>query len=165
MKPQFDNSYEKHCHEVVTVQKGQNSIGIRRRHLFAFLLAVLGAPIGAILCSVGYTGVIMLLETVAVPPLRSPSNYGQFGFLVVYFGFVGLFYGASFGLIPYTRFFLWFPFFILISGFAITGEIATDFDVTEVTCAAMIIVGIAIIAFAAATSFYLQRSHIEEGSE
>ncbi len=80
MKPQFDNSYEKHCHEVVTVQKGQNSSGIRRRHLFAFLLAVLGAPIGAILCSVGYTGVIMLLETVAVPPLRSLPITGNLAF-------------------------------------------------------------------------------------
>lgn len=157
MNALFGNPYEPQRQEDVVVQHGQNPAGIRRRHLAAFLLAVLGAPIGAIFCSVGYTGVIMLLETVAVPPLRSPSNYGQFGFLVVYFGFVGMFYGASFGLIPYTRFFLWFPFFLLISGFAITGEIATDFDVTEVTSAAMIVVGVAIIVLAAVTSFCMHR--------
>jgi hypothetical protein len=133
--------------------------------LAAFLLAALGAPIGAMLCSVGYTGIIILLETAFVPPLRSHPNYGQFGFLVIYFGFVGLLYGASFGLIPYTRFPLWFPFFLMISYGAISGEIASNFDVTEVACIAMIVIGIVIVSLAAATSFFMQRLSVKEGSK
>lgn len=157
MNALFDNPYEPHREDDVVVKQRQHLPGSRGRHLTAFLLAAIGAPIGAILCSVGYFGIIIILETAFVPPLHSPANYGQFGFLLVLFGFFGLLYGASFGLIPYTRFFLWVPSFLLISYLAISGEIATNFDVTEVTCTAMIILGIIIVALAAATSFFLQR--------
>jgi hypothetical protein len=157
MNALFGNPYEPRCEGDAAPQQRQQIANGRGRHWFAFLLAAIGAPIGAILCSVGYFGIIIMLETAFVPPLHSPANYGQFGFLLVLFGFFGLLYGASFGLIPYTRFFLWVPSFLLISYLAISGEIATSFDVTEVTCTAMIIVGIIIVALAAATSFFLRR--------
>jgi hypothetical protein len=157
MNDLFDNPYEPHPEDDVVVKQRHQLPGSRGRHLTAFLLAAIGAPLGTILCSVGYLGVTILLESAFVPPLHSPANYGQFGFLVIFFGFFGFFYGASFGLIPYTRFFLWVPSFLMISHFAISGEIASNFDVTEVTCTAMIVIGIVIVALAAATSFFLQR--------
>jgi hypothetical protein len=156
MNAQIENPYEPSREGVTATQQGQYPPDSNRRHLIAFLLAAGGAPIGAVLCSIGYLGIILLLETAFVPPLHSPANYGQFGFLLIYTGFFGLFYGATFGLLPYTRFLLWVPAFLLITYFAMSGEIATHFDATEVTCAAMIIVGIVIVALAAATSAVLQ---------
>ena len=72
---------------------------------------------------------------------------------------------CSVGLIPYTRFSLWFPFFLMISYGAISGEIATNFDVTEVTCTAMLVIGIVIVSLAAATSFFMQRLSVKDGSK
>ena len=85
------------------------------RWLLAFSLTLVGPLIGVFLCSVGYLGTIIVLESTIVPPLHSPPNYGQLGVLLILFGFFGLLYGASFGIIPYTRFFLWLLAFLLIS--------------------------------------------------
>jgi hypothetical protein len=127
------------------------------RAFTALCLGLVGAPVGAILCSVGYLAVIFVLETAFVPPLHSPENYGQFGFLLIIFGFFGLFFGASFALIPYTRFLLWLPVFAIISLVATSGDVAAYFDPTEVTCTAMLVVGALIVAFAFVTSAVISR--------
>ncbi len=128
-----------------------------QRGLVSLCLGLVGVPVGAVLCSVGYLAVIFLLESAFVPPLHSPENYGQFGFLLIVFGFLGLFYGASFALLPYSRFLLWLPAFLLISVFALSGDIAKHFDATEVTCTAMIIVGAQIVILALLTSTIVRR--------
>ena len=93
-----------------------------------------------------------------MPPLHSPENYGQFGFLLICFGFFGLFYGASFGLIPYTRFVLWLPAFILLTlAIGACGDLAATFDAIEVTCSAMIVVGGLIVFLAFLTSAAIRR--------
>lgn len=112
---------------------------------------------GALLCSAGYLAVVLILESTCVPPLRSPANYGQFGLLLISSAFFGLLVGASFALIPYTRFVLWMPFFVVITLTATSGNIAAHFDPTEVTCTAMLMVGALIVALAFLTSSMLAR--------
>ena len=51
-------------------------------------------------------------------------------------------------LIPYSRFLLWLPAFALISLPVVFGDAASNFDITEVTCTAMIIVGAIIVMLA-----------------
>ena len=127
------------------------------RAFAALCLGLVGAPVGAILCSVGYLAVIFILESAFVPPLHSPANYGQFGFLLIIFGFFGLFFGASFALIPYTRFLLWLPIFAIIALVTTSGDVAAHFDATEVTCTAMLVIGALIVALALLTSIVLSR--------
>lgn len=152
----MDNPYDPPREDDASDSERQNRPERSDRFWAAILLATVGAPMGATLCSYGYLGIILILETVFVPPLHSPENYGQFGFLLIYFGFCGLFYGASFGLIPYTRFLFWLPSFLLISWFAISGEFASNFDATEVISTGMIVLGSVIVMLAAATSFTLR---------
>jgi len=79
--------------------------------------------------------------------------------MLIYFGFFGLFFGTSFGLLPYTRFLLWLPVFASLSFVTITaeGDLAKHFDVADVTCFAMLVIGAAIILSAALVSFVIGR--------
>ena len=136
------------------------------RGIVSLCIALVEIPIGAILCSVGYLAVIFILESAFVPPLHSPHNYGQFGFLLLVFGFFGTIYGASLAMIPYTRFLLWLPAFLLISFFAISGDVAFHFDASEVTCTAMMVIGVVIVLLALLTSVIvhrLERKHLPTG--
>ena len=127
------------------------------RAFAALCLGLVGAPVGAMLCSFGYLAVIFVLESAFVPPLHSPENYGQFGLLLIIFGFFGLFFGASFALIPYTRFLLWLLVFAVITLVTTSGDVAANFDPTEVTCTAMLVVGAMIVVVALVTSVVISR--------
>jgi hypothetical protein len=127
------------------------------RKMASLLIGLLGAPLGATLCSLGYMMVVQFLERACVPPLNSPSSYGQFELKLILLGFYGLIYGVSFGLIPYTRFLLWLLIFGVITIFLFYGDVSDNFDPTEVTCAAMIVIGCMIVSLAALTSIYAGR--------
>ncbi len=158
MNNSIDNPYESPQPLEAARQHRQSKRSLAgSKHLTAILLAILGAPTGAALCSVGYVGIVLLLETALVPPLHSPGTYGQFGFMVIFLGFFGLFYGASFGLIPYTGFALWTPAFLMITLPIMSGTIWTNFDATDVICFAMIVLAMIILALAAFTSWAVRR--------
>lgn len=89
-------------------------------------LAFSGAIICALLCSFGYLAVVFLLESEFCPPLNPQGNFGQFGFYVAIFGFAGLFYGASFGLIPFIPFWAWLLLFGLLFVFTLSLDFWTD---------------------------------------
>ena len=119
------------------------------RPVVSIALAVGGATLGAALCSIGYIFVVFALENVLVPPFRSPANYGQFGFTVIFMGIIGFFGGASFALIPYTRFFFWLPVFafipILVDAVVAGGEYSYHFNLSDVTCFAMVVTASAMV--------------------
>ena len=127
------------------------------RRYVSLTLGLIGAAAGAMLCSVRYLTVILLLEYLLVPPLPSPVTYGQFGFRLIETGTWGLVYGGTLSVLAYWR----FRYCLLLSGvislFLVSGEVASAFAPTEVTCAAMIIVGILLVMAAWVTSVVVRR--------
>ena len=147
-EPQPENPYEQTvlADAVVSVDPPPG------RRETAAILTVLGFVLGPLLGGVGYMLIVFLLEMLAVPPLKSASSYGQFGFLPLNFAFVGFCCGLSFGLIPYARFGGWLPVFCLIVYFTLNEDIASQFDPREVTNMAMVLLGVATVAIAFGTS-------------
>ena len=131
------------------------------RAFVSLATGLFSAAAGATLCSVGYLGVVAILEFACVPPLRSPSNYGQFGMRLIEFGAFGLFYGGTFAVLPYWRFRYWLLLFGAISFFLLSGEVASAFDPAEVTSAAIVIVAAIIVLAALLTSMVLR--HFQTG--
>lgn len=127
------------------------------RRTAAIWIGLTAAPLGAFLGSFGYVIVVLILEGSYVPPLHSPESYGQFGILPIMLGFWGGVFGASFAAIPYVRFVVWLPLFLLILFFAALIDPVRDFDPYDVTCTAMIIIGLIFILLAFVTSIGLGR--------
>jgi ABC-type uncharacterized transport system permease subunit len=98
----------------------------------------------------------MVLEGAFAPPLRAQENFGQFGFLTVYVGFFGGFYGLSLGLIPYTRFIGWLPVFLLVSFLA---GFAEPIDFKTTAGFAMIVVAFAVLLLGCATNLVVRLQH------
>ena len=154
---------ERPSHPLPTIQ-ANDEVNVTRpkcsRFGTAVLLALIGAPVGAILCTGGYHAVVVGLELALRPSLQPREGYGQLRFLLIpYFGLAGLFFGASFGLLPYTRFLFWLPVFVLLSLFALTGvlDLINYSDATVVECSALFVVAAVIILLAWGTSFAVCR--------
>jgi len=72
----------------------------RSKRELAVQLAASGFGLGGLLGAAGYIPLVLAFEMLLTPPLVSPANFGQFGFVLLGAVFYLSLLGASIGLIP-----------------------------------------------------------------
>lgn len=75
-----------------------------------FVIGLLG---GGFLGSIGYLIVIGIAETLFVPPLKSPPNYGQFGIIVMGMAFYMSVFGMALSVVPYVTWIGYIPIHLI----------------------------------------------------
>ena len=80
----------------------------------SMIFSIVGAVLATAVYTVGLFLVVVILESAFCPPLKSIENFGQFDFLLLYFGAFGVVVGLTNGLIPILRFRVWIPVFCIV---------------------------------------------------
>lgn len=122
-----------------------------RRGYVAAALGVFGAVIGTVVVGIGYMVLVMILDVALTPPLTPMGNYGQFGMVILFSAPAGFVAGASFAMIPYTRFWPWLLAFVLANVFVGLPSVYSD-PSDPLHAAAMILCGGIVVA-----AFFISR--------
>ncbi|TWT64791.1 hypothetical protein [Allorhodopirellula solitaria] len=117
----------------------QQQVRLSRGEL-AGKFAVTGFIGGGLLGTFGYIAIIVVIETLLTPPLKSPPNYGQFSIVVVGVGFYMSLFGLCLGLVPYITWIGYVPLHVLgvLSIWFVERQFFAEVDWAEAPIAAMI---------------------------
>lgn len=119
----------------VQIEPASTTVGDAARKLF--IVGILG---GAALGTFGYLLLIGLIETLLVPPFKSPPNYGQFGVVVLGVAFYMMSFGMALAAVPYLKWYGYMPihFIGILFVLGTEREFFGDADWTEAPVAALL---------------------------
>lgn len=118
---------------------------------------------GATLGSIGYLILIALVETLLVPPFKSPPNYGQFIIVVIGVAFYMTMFGMALAVIPYVKWIGYIPIHLIgiFLIWAADKRFFSEVDWTEAPITVMLLLfALPTVAAIIAHSWY--RSHVVE---
>ena len=143
---------------IISIPRTLLSPGDAARRLFA--IGLIG---GVLLGSVGYLVLIGIVETLLVPPFKSPPNYGQFGIIVMGVAFYMSIFGMALSAVPYVKWIGYVPIH-LIGVFLIWAadqQFFTEVDWREAPIVAMLMLLALPTAFAIVADFWYRNRALE----